>query len=369
MTIYILAYVAMLILALYSKKHNISRNSFCLTVFVMWAAIIGLRHPSMGVDLQYGNTNGYWGMYRVIGKASWSDVFKKEFLNYEKGYAILNKLLYTISEDAQFLLIVCAVITMGAVMWLICKYSKSPLLSVVVYLALPAFLINFSGLRQAIAVAVTIYSFRFIKEKKLIPFIILVILANWFHSSAIVFLAAYPIYHIKTQRSILKLGSVLLLPLVYVFRVPLFNIMARLLGENDTATATSAFMLFLFFILIYIFCLFFEDKENREQIGYRNLFYVACICQAFSGVSNHAMRVGYYFMVYLALLFPEIIFPKKEQEVELKNSGNEVKIQSNSAIMYTAVFVFFLCFGIYFISTATWAETNPHNFFWQTKGW
>lgn len=365
MTIYILAYVAMLILALYSKKHNISKSIFFIVIFVMWAAIIGLRHPSMGHDLRYGDSNGYWGMYRVIGKSSWSDVLNKEYLNYETGYAIFNKLLYTISENAQFLLIVSAIIAMGAVMWLICKYSKSPLLSVIIYLSLPAFLINFSGIRQSIAVAITMYSFRFIKEKKLIPFIVLVIIANRFHSSAIVFLAAYPIYHLKTHKDILKVGSVLLFPIVYVFRVPLFNIMARLLGENDTATATNAIMLFLFFALIYFFCLLFEDKENKEQIGYRNLFYVACIFQAFSGVSNLAMRVGYYFMIYLALLFPEIIISQDKQILNLEKENIKVKPHSNSTIMYTAVFIFFLCWGIYSISTATWAETNPHSFFWQ----
>lgn len=365
MTIYILAYAAMLILALYSKKHNISKSIFFIVIFVMWAAIIGLRHPSMGHDLRYGDSNGYWAMYSVIGRSSWKRALQDTFAHYEQGYVVYNKLLYTFSKNAQFLLIVSAIIAMGAIMWLIYKYSKSPLLSVIVYLSLPAFLINFSGIRQGIAVAITMYSFRFIKEKKLIPFILWVLLADWFHSSAIVFLAAYPIYHIKTQRNMMKVGSVLLLPIVYVFRAPLFNMLAGLLGKDDTATATNAFMLFLFFALIYVFCLLFEDRENKEQIGYRNLFYVACVCQVFSGVSNLAMRVGYYFMIYLALLFPEIIVPKDNQTLELGDENIKIQPHSNSTIMYTAVFAFFLCWGVYSIGTATWAETNPYSFFWK----
>ena len=333
---------------------------------VVWTVIIGLRHPTMGVDLHYGFDNGYLGMYQVIGESSWETVLNKFFLNYERGYAIFNKLLYFFSEDSQFLLFVCAAIAMAAIMWLIYKYSKTPLLSIIIYLALPVFLINFSGLRQGIAVAITMYAFRYIKEKKLIPFVIAVLIANSFHSSAIVFLAAYPIYYIKTQKSVVKLGSVLILPFIYIFRVPLFNMMAKLIGEDDTAFSTNAFMLFLFFTLIYIFCLFFEDKENREQIGCRNLFYVACICQIFSGVSHVAMRVGYYFMVYLVLLFPEIIVPKVNEKIERIDDRINRREYNNSVIIYVAVFVFFLCWGIYSISASTWAETNPHYFFWQT---
>ena len=156
-----------------------------------------------------------------------------------------------------------------------------------------------------------------------------------------------------------------MLPIVFVFRAPLFNLLASILGENNTGIQTNAFMLYAFFVLIYIFCLLFEDRENREQIGYRNLFYAACICQAFSSVSNVAMRVGYYFMIYLVLLFPEVILTKNDQKLEMQKGKTTVKSYNDAIIMYIAVVVFFTCWGLYSLSNSTWAETNPHSFFWQ----
>ena len=368
MTIYILAYAAMIFLAAYLKKHNINKKVFCWIVFIMWAAIIGLRHPTMGVDLHYGASNGYWGMFSYIGNQSWENILNREFLNYERGYVIFNKILNYLSDDAQILLLIAAVLEIGVIVWLIYKYSKFPLNSMVVYIALPAFMIVFSGMRQALAIAITIYSFRFIKEKKLIPFIIAVLLANQFHSSAILFLGAYPIYYVRTEKVIYKIASILVLPVVFVFREPLFNIMVRFLGENDKVTATNAFMLFVFFVLIYVFCLLLEDKSNEEQIGCRNLFYMACICQAFSGVSNLAMRVGYYYMIYLVLLFPEIMIPQKAKtqfDSEMISFRQKEKDKNNFLLMYSTILAFFTLWGIYSLSTSTWAETNPHSFFWQ----
>ena len=365
MTIYLLAYTAMLILAGYQKKLGASKSVFCGFVFVIWTVIIGLRHPSMGHDLRYGLSFGYWGMYDVIGRSSWESVLEDIFMNYERGYVIYNKLLYYISDDAQILLFISAVITMAALTWLIYKYSKFPILSVIIYLALPVFMIAFSGIRQGVAIAITIFSFKFVKEKKLIPFVLIVLLASQFHASARIFLLAYPIYYVKTERAIQKLGSIFLLPVLYIFRAPLFNYLAGLIGENDTAIPSNAFGLFVFFVLIYIVCLFFEDVDNQEQIGYRNLFYTACVCQVFSSVSDIAMRMGYYFMVYLILLLPEVTYTRQQKKPEEKSTQQGFMTQNNSVIMNTAFLIFFVLWGINGIRTATWAQTNPHSFFWQ----
>ena len=84
-------------------------------------------------------------------------------------------------------------------------------------MGLPVFLLNFSGLRQAIAMGITALSFNFIKEKKPVQFILLVILASLFHKSAIVFLAMYPIYNIKLDK-FGKVMSIVVLGIVYFAR-------------------------------------------------------------------------------------------------------------------------------------------------------
>lgn len=368
MTIYYIGYLLLAIIAVisYKQSHDDKRKKrICIGGFLIWTLIIGLRHPSMGVDLQYGYSNGYLGMFEFIAKQDWKSVFHNSFLNYEKGYVIFNKLLGHISQDEQFLLFTCAFISIAAFTYLIYKYSKFPFLSIIIYLGLPCFLMVFSGLRQALAIAITILSFQFIQKKKPIQFIVVVIIATLFHSSAIIFLLAYPCYYIRTDKSVLKIGSILLLPVVYLLRNPLFSLLSKIFKPDAVADNNSAITLFIIFTLIYIFSLIFEHKHNEIEIGYRNLFYVACICQAYGGVYSTAIRVGYYFMIYLCLLLPEIISQKTNES----NTANDLQTKrvasADGFLIYILVFICFAAFGLYSLSKGSWAMTNPYHFFWH----
>lgn len=364
MSIYFFAYAFLIFFSFIFYKSKQKTQIICLFGFIIWVLIIGLRHPSMGVDLQYGKSTGYLAVYEFIAEAPWEDVLHKQFLNYERGYIIFNKLLSYLSQNSQMLLFSSAIIAIGSVSLLIAKNSKSAILSFVLYCGLSVFMLTFSGIRQAIAISITILAFFCIKKKKIFLFILLTLLASAFHASALVFLIAYPIYYIPANKPILKFLSVPLLLIVYLLRNPLFSLFSRLFKENAQNDENGSFMLFFFFTIIYIFALFFENKLNHVEIGYRNLFYVACICQAFSGVYATAMRVGYYFMIYLILLIPEIIFFKEDSCLINKKLGT-VKMSTDAAILYTAFFVFFLFWGLLQLKTSTWAMTNPHSFFWE----
>ena len=143
-------------------------------------------------------------------------------------------------------------------------------------MGLPVFLLNFSGLRQAIAIGITALSFNFIKEKKPVQFILLVILASLFHKSAIVFLAMYPIYNIKLDK-FGKVMSIVVLGIVYFARVKIFNIAMSILGYTIAPDMNGSILLFIFYTMIYILAMLCETPGNKVEIGARNMFYVACI--------------------------------------------------------------------------------------------
>lgn len=360
MAIYYSLYALLILAAIFQTnfvKDQCGKRVYCFFSFFIIFSVLAFRHPSMGVDLQYGKAEGYLGMFEIIGNSSWDKVLHYEFLNYEKGYTIFCKLISLISNSQQTLLVACAFISISSVSYLIYKYSENCLLSFLVYLGLPAFLMNYSGLRQTVAIAITLFSYIFIRNKKPIIFILTVLLASTLHKSAIVFLAAYPIYYLKAMGK-MRWMTVGLLPVVYLLRNPLFSVLSRLFKDDAVPDNNSAVTLFLVFSAVYIFTAIYTDKNNIHNEGLLNLFWVACICQAFGGVYSTAIRVGYYYMIYLMLLIPKVLINIK------------TKINDNGQTYAVVTWVVYVCFGLFglysiYISETSWAMANPYHFFWQ----
>ena len=360
---YYVAYALMLMFGIWrllntrELQNRKSRKRYCIFFAIIWIYIMGLRHPSMGIDLDYGGTRGYLGQYEVISQMSWQEVRTEQVQNYQRGYIIFNKAISYFSDDPQFLLFACALISIGVVAFWVYRYSDYPMLSTFIYLGLPVFMINYSAIRQSIAVPITLIAFETIRRKKLVWFVLLVSLAASFHASAWIFLAAYPLYWVKMSQRWSKL-SIGFPFVVYAFRHPLFNILSKMFKDDAVAVDNGAVTLFLVFCAVYIFAVLFEDKEDPDELGMRNLFLLACICQAFSDIYNTAMRVGYYFMIYAALLLPRIIRNTDKKPVQERE-------RDSTMILYMPILICFFAFGLYSVSKESWAMSNPHTFFWQ----
>lgn len=330
------------------------KTFFCVGAFVAIATMFSLRHQTMGIDL-IGDVKkeviGYLGAFERINLCTWSEIFSMEsFLNYEKGFIIFNKLVGTIYNNKQFFLAVCAVVSTLPIMLYIRRKSDNPLMAVLIYLGLPVFLLSFSGLRQAIAIAITVTSVKYIEEKKFIKFMLIILLSFLFHSSSLIFILAYPLYHLKLS-SVKKMFFALAVPVVFVIKEPLFTLFSKLYKENATVDETGAITLFLVFFLVYLFLIFFCREDDKEQSGVINIFYFACICQAFGGVYQLAMRLGYYFMIYSVIAIPNTI-----AKMEDRRSAKLANI---------LIFIAFVGFGIYSLRNSTWAMTYPYKFFWE----
>jgi hypothetical protein len=298
MTVYYVLYALLLGNLILTKKYSKKKYriiSILLTTLPI-TLVIALRHPSMGVDLGDGRTFGYLYSFSVISQYTIKElILLKSFLNYEKGYLLLNKLIGEIYNNPQFFLAVCALITFALIGISVYKLSCDYAMSYIVYLGLPCFLINYSGLRQSLAIGIIALSYCFIKEKKLFQFIISVLFASAFHFSAFVFLLAYPLYHMK-KNTVIRLASVLALSIVYISRYDIFRILSRLFKENAVPDNNSSVILFIAFTAVYTILILFESN-NDETNGYINIFYLACFCQAMGGVYSIVIRVGYYFLI------------------------------------------------------------------------
>ena len=333
-----------------TNKEQINRISTVL-IFIMLVLIIGLRHPSMGHDLRYGESNGYLGSFNIIANMSWSNIFSvQSFLNYEYGFILYCKLVATIWNNQQFFIFVSAFLSLLPIFIVIYKKSTNSIMSSLIYLGLPAFLMVYSGIRQALAIGLGCLAIDLVQRKKLIRFILLVTALCFIHYSAFILFIAYPIYYLKISKKT-RWITLLVIPVVYVLRYQLFDLFSKLFKEDATAYETGAYTLLLVFCAIYVFCIVFCKDGDLEQNGYMNLFFLACIFQTFGPIHNLAMREGYYFMIILVLLLPSVI--------------SNMKIKTNNVIAGLSVSTAFAVYALYAISSSTWAMAYPHYFFWE----
>lgn len=328
------------------KKHKY----YSIVCGILIILLLAMRHQSMGVDLGYGMDVGYLSSFDKISKFTWKQAFTQEVFHYERGYIIFNKFVSCIWNDKQFFLAVCALVSVAPVIYVIYQKSHNAIFSYYIYMGLPSFLMLFSGIRQSIAIGVCFLSFSFIEDKKLIKFILSVFIAYLFHFTSIICLLAYPLYHIKVN-NLGRVFSLALLPIIYLFRYPLFSLLSPIFKDEVLPDDNGAITLLLIFVLIYVFCIIFARKEKQVN-GLLNLFYLACVCQIFSGIYSTAMRVGYYFMIFAILLIPHIIEKLRE--------NTKIKV-----ILTFVTSIAFILFGLYLLYNSTFAQAYPYVFFWR----
>ena len=222
---------------------------------------------------------------------------------------------------------------------------------------MPNFTMLFSGLRQVIAMALVAMSYKFVKEKKLLWFLIIVAFAMLFHKSAFIAFLLYPIYHMNINR-VKILVATPVIGLVFVFNKPIFEFLLRFINDyyDYSYSETEAYTMIVLFALFVLFSYIAPDdsKMDKETIGLRNISVMALVLQIFALASTVSMRMNLYYTMLLPLLIPKIINRTSEK--------NE-KIYKIVGIVMTIFFIVYYFYGVSKGESAL--KIYPYKFFWE----
>ena len=324
------------------KEYRGKTNS--LIYFLFLFLIFALRHPSMGIDLNFGSDSGYLGAYEFFAKCPWDKLFLRAVYRYEYGYIVFNKLLSYISANPQMLLVGTSFICFVLIFHTIDKESDDPLFSTLIYLGLSSFLMVFSALRQAIAISFIFAAVPLIKKKRFLLFLFFVGLATSFHKTALIFLFAYPLFHLRFSFQLRIILSFVLLIVLYGFSSRIYPLFNRFVVYKMDYNGSNT--LFLIYVLVYFFCCVMGGEKVS---GYLNLFFVACCILCFEHLSNVISRLAMYYEMILVLLLPAV-FSCCSQKYHL--------------LKYFVA----LCFvfsALYFIKNTYWSMSYPYYFLWE----
>ena len=334
----------------YGKKTKIFNNKLPMIVFfVLFLFLLSVRSINCGVDL-----HNYKIKFDEISFSSLMTLFSNSTT--EPAFGMLIMLSKLITNSYQFFLCVCAIISVVPIMVFYIKESNHSVLTMALFIGIAPFTIFFSGLRQSIAIGLVIICYHYCKEKKLVFFLLSVFLAFLFHQSAIILLLLYPLIHVRiTKKWIIPIAAVY--ALCMIFNKQIFSV---LLGFSDryenryviSETGSYTFLLLIMLFVIYSFVI--SEDNSQDLIGFRNILVISLLIQCFAPINTVAMRLNYYFLIFVPVAIPKFIDYAKE---------NYQQIAKISLYVFVIFFICWFFRECYFGSNIL--HTVPYEAFWE----
>jgi len=325
--------------SLFKEKKTAEKKAsvFALDVFfLIFLIILSLRSVQCGIDLK-----NYQYFFRQVQGIGFIDLFS---VYLEPGYFVLAKLTQIVSQNFQVLLALIACLTVIPIWKLYRKETTSAYLTVILFATVAPFTVYFSGLRQILAVTLGIPAYYYTKQKKLVQFVLVVALAFVFHQSALLLFVLYPIYHMKLNKNSFYFVAPAVL-FVVLFGKEIFTFLLRFMGEryikryaDVTSTGAYTVLILLFVFALYAYILPDEKQLDANTLGLRNILLLCVAIQSFAPVNTIAMRMNYYFLIFLPILIPKIAEAAKP---------NYKKLASMSVVVMNLVFTAWFFYNAY----------------------
>lgn len=287
----------------YSRyEKNKAKELMITTFFVVYLFLLCFRATTVGIDT-FNYVNRYFHPFHSM---SWGEVFR--FSPDEPGFSIFVKLITVVTTTEQIFMSLSALVAVVPVMILYRRESKEAAVCCSFFMISLLFEIFFSGMRQGIAVGLTVPAYYFAKNKKIIPFLLIVALAATFHISAVMILFIYPVYRAKITGKWLWI-VVPSMGLVFYYNRQIFTVLFELVGGkyfekySTLYGSTNQYGLLILFVLISAYSIFMMDPEiaDEDDIGLRNILLLATVIQFFAPLHNIVSRMNYYYILFIPI--------------------------------------------------------------------
>lgn len=352
---YIYIFLIFIIVILFTVIKNKKKALFIS--FVLMTIVAMLRKYTVGVD-----TSQFFNDFtRIISNNSW------DFLNfrYELGFFYLCKFLGTMCSDGQVLIIITSIFINYSVYRFIKKNSPNYLLSTLLYILMNCYFSNMNIMRQAIALAILLLGYNFLKEKKVFNYLIFVLLASMFHTVSFASLLLLFFYILPNKKSVYYF-EIILAMVTFIFYKQFFSILSLGLGYNgyaDTVFGESNYFgsliiaLELLFIISFLF-MFSYNKNNKYKNDNTRILTISVILYIWFSFlvvrMNIFNRISSLFSIYSIILIPILLEKMKN------NNINNYKLSKIICIL-----IFAISFLVIMIYRPEWHGTIPYYFYWE----
>lgn len=329
------------------------RNRLALLIFfVVLTFLVMLRHESIGND-----TRNYIHFFERYCWMGWERLHKETL---ETGFVFYNKAISLFTRNSQVFLAVTAIFSSVMIYSTYKRLCLDASLTIVLFCTMSTFVLMFSGIRQMLAIGLGFVAYEFVREKRLLSFALTVLVALTIHTSAFMLVLMYPVYHAKITKKWLYVVVPTLI-LVFVFNKPIFAsltfILERYTKYSGAMTATGAYTMLILFAAFSVFAFLIpeESRLDEETVGLRNFLLLSLTLQMFAPLHTLAMRMNYYYIIFIPLLLPKIIECRSKRWNKVAKFGRHLMV------------VFFLAY--FFVNAYRGGALNvfPYRFFWENR--
>lgn len=352
MIIYIIS-IALILISAYVFRNN--KKWICIISGIILWGLLAFRNISMGLN---DTENVYLPYFNKILNMNFIEILSYRFMS-DKGFYFIMKIISLLTKNYQICIAILAVPFICFVIRQIYKESKNVLFSIIIFIAL-YYAFAFFLLRQVIAMGIIVYSYKYIKQKKIIKFIITLIVASLFHGTALIFLIAYPIcnYIKPGYKNYIAIGIafivgryILDILLKICSIIPMLNRYAYSIenGFYSTDSAPSIWGLIMTVLILTVSYFFYRrsQKEDREINLLLNLSTLGSIFYCFSASIAEFYRIALYFSIFNMLLLPNALSLCEDKKIR-------------DLLVTTAIIAFI---GYFFVRTVFNTNIYPYIFF------
>ena len=201
----------------------------------------------------------------------------------------------------------------------------------------------FSGMRQGIAIGLAVPAYYLSKKKRIIPFILIVLLTFCFHRTGLLIGLIYPIYHAKITKKWLWFVVPAMIA-VYVYKDLVFSALITLIEEDKyvvynilTGTSGQGALMILFILLaIYSYIILDEEMAGEEEIGLRNILLLATFLHLFTPLNPVFGRINFYFILFIPVAITRINNKCKQQYLQVSRIATVIM-----PLVFITYFLFF----------------------------
>ncbi len=311
-----------------NKKFNCI--SICGFIAIIIPSVVaGLRDYSVGVD-----TSGYGKIvFRMALHNNFRDFYNSSNIFVKNVEPIYRIIVYIITELTsnifwQFFIIEFIIVYFVYKALYDKKYACFGMF--IFYCLFFCFSLNL--MRQTITMAILLYGFRYIKERKIIKYILVVAISSLITTSALIGIFVYPLFFICGTDTVNKYGKknnffskhrkmvdILILGvtfLVFVFTPKLIEILSIIkssygyqLDNISTDFNISYAALLMMLILEFPFFIYYRKANKKGAIFnfYTLVFIMATILWQTVSISQESYRVSLYLWFYIILAIPDLM--------------------------------------------------------------
>lgn len=326
------------------KNYKYGYVLFAFFAFLIPCIVSGFRAYTVGTDTQ----GTYYNLYELSQD---TDIYEKMR---DKGYAIINRIIYLLFDNYTGVLILTSIIMYGCCFYSIFKISDDPTLSTYLFFVTNVYFIMMNMIRESLAISIFILLIPYMMKRDLKSFFVFLfgmLIAFSIHPTAAAFILLYFLFNfIKINKKVVIIFTIcnavfakyiIRFALKILSNISYFNIYFAWYLKSDYNTGEFNLFSFLiiFSILILLIIAYNYAKDDKKYKLLLLLTTIATNILLYSPYLPLMQRTSWLFSLPIFVLIPTVFKYLDEKDKKKSDIVKFLMLGGYTLYMICTIFI------------------------------